>query len=68
MGILVYFDSAVATPSIKGKIITKNKVDASHILFEYAGKYNPEKHDSVPQRLIIGEATSDYSGKMLPDE
>jgi len=68
MEVPMYFDSAVAIPSIKGKIITKKKGGASYILFEYGRKYNPEKRYSVPQRVIIGKVTADDPGRMLPNE
>lgn len=64
----MYYDSAVQIPSVRGKIITKKKGDASYILYEYCRKYNPEKRYSVPQRVIIGKVSEDDPSLMLPNE
>ena len=65
---LVYYDSAVEIPSVRGKIITKKKGDATYILFQYGQKYNAEKKYAVPLRAIIGKMDPSDGRLMFPNE
>ena len=38
----MYYDSAIQTPMVKGKIITKKKGPAVYILYQYGTDYNPK--------------------------
>ena len=64
----MYYDFAVAIPSVQGKIIAKKKGSATYILFQYGQKYNPEKKYSIPLRSSIGKAIPDQPGFMYPNE
>ena len=64
----MYYDFAVAIPSVQGKIIAKKKGSATYILFQYGQKYNPDKKYSIPLRSSIGKAIPDQPGFMYPNE
>ena len=64
----MYYDSAVEIPSVRGKIITKKKGDATYILFQYGQKYNAEKKYAVPLRAIIGKMDPSDGRLMFPNE
>ena len=64
----MYLNTTVQIPSIKGKIITKKKGDATYILYQYGSKYNKEKQYSVPKRAIVGKVSGDDPMQMFPNE
>ena len=64
----MYLNTKVQIPSIKGKIITKKKGDATYILYQYGSEYNKEKQYSVPKRAIVGKVSGDDSTQMFPNE
>lgn len=64
----MYYDFAVAIPSVQGKIITKKKGSATYILFQYGEKYKTDKKYSIPLRSSIGKAIPDRPGFMYPNE
>ena len=64
----MYYDFAVAIPSVKGKIIYKHKGSATYVQFQYDETYKPNKKYSVPKRVSIGKAIPDRPGFMIPNE
>ena len=64
----MYFDSAVAIPSEKGKIIIKKKGNAVYVLYQHGYVYKPDKKYSVPQRTIIGKVNPAATDTMYPNE
>lgn len=61
----MYFDSVVAIPSEKGKIITKKKGNATYVLYQYGQVYKPDKKYAIPQRTVIGKVRLLKSGLQL---
>ena len=68
IGGVMYFNTTVKIPEIKGKIITKKKGATTYILYQYGNEYNPEKQYSVPLRAIVGKACVDNPSLMFPNE
>lgn len=64
----MYFDSAVAIPVVKGKILTKKKGGSTYILYQHGQVYKPDKKYAVPQRTIIGKVKPDAPDTMYPNE
>lgn len=64
----MYLNTSVKIPSVKGKIITKKKGNASYILYQYGSEYNEEKKYAVPQRAIVGKVSPEDSTLMFPNE
>lgn len=64
----MYFDSVVAIPSEKGKIITKKKGNATYVLYQYGQVYKPDKKYAIPQRTVIGKVSLESSDMMFPNE
>lgn len=64
----MYFDSTVAIPSEKGKIIIKKKGNAEYVLYQRGQVYKPDKKYAVPQRSIIGKVNPDAPDTMYPNE
>ena len=65
---LMYLNTTVKIPKIKGKIITKKKGGATYILYQYGNEYKPEKQYSVPLRTIVGKVSTDDATLMFPNE
>jgi hypothetical protein len=65
---LMYLNTAVKIPVVKGKIITKKKGGATYILYQYGSEYNPEKRYAVPQRAIVGKVSDADPTLMFPNE
>ena len=63
-----YFDSVVAIPSEKGKIITKKKGNATYVLYQYGQVYRLDKKYAIPQRTVIGKMSLESSDMMFPNE
>ena len=68
MGGVMYLNTTVKIPEIKGKIITKKKGTTTYILYQYGSEYRPEKQYSVPLRTIVGKISSSDSTLMIPNE
>ena len=68
IGGVMYFNTTVKIPEIKGKIIAKKKGATTYILYQYGNEYNPEKQYSVPLRAIVGKACVDNPSLMFPNE
>ena len=64
----MYYGYTVDIPLVRGKIITKQKGDATYVLFQYGQKYNAEKKYAIPQRTIIGKIHADNHQVMYPNE
>ena len=64
----MYYDFAIAIPSVQGKIITKRKGSSTYILYQYGQEYNPDKKYAVPQRTIIGKVAAGKPGFMFPND
>ena len=64
----MYYDSAIQTPMVKGKIITKKKGSAVYILYQYGTDYNSVKQYSIPKRTIIGKQVPTDPSRMYPND
>ena len=64
----MYYDFAVAIPSVQGKIIFKHKGSATYVQFQYDGDYKPDKRYSIPKRVSIGKVIPEQPGYMYPNE
>jgi len=64
----MYFDSTVAIPVVKGKIITKKKGGSTYVLYQHGQVYKPDKKYAIPQRTIIGKVNPDTPDMMYPNE
>ena len=51
----MYYNFTVQIPSIKGKVLTKDKGAATYILYQYGLDYKPDKKYAIPKRTIIGK-------------
>ena len=67
-GGVMYLNTTVKIPEIKGKIIAKKKGTTAYILYQYGSEYHPEKQYSVPLRTIVGKMSSSDSTLMFPNE
>jgi transposase len=65
---LMYLNTTVKIPVVKGKIITKKKGGATYILYQYGSEYNSEKQYAVPQRAIVGKVSDADPALMFPNE
>ena len=65
IGGVMYLNTTVKIPEIKGKIITKKKGTTTYILYQYGSEYRPEKQYSVPLRTIVGKISDSDAKKTL---
>ena len=53
-GGVMYLNTTVKIPEMKGKIISKKKGGTTYILYQYGSEYNPDKQYAIPLRTIVG--------------
>lgn len=64
----MYYDFTVQIPSVKGKVLTKNKGKATYVLYQYGLDYKPDKKYAIPKRTIIGKVDPLDQSLMFPNE
>ena len=64
----MYYNFTVQIPSIKGKVLTKDKGAATYILYQYGLDYKPDKKYAIPKRTIIGKVDPADRSRMYPNE
>lgn len=68
IGGVMYLNTTVRIPEIKGKIITKKKGGATYILYQYGSEYNTDKKYAIPLRAIVGKVSPSDETLMFPNE
>lgn len=64
----MYYNFTVQIPSIKGKVLTKDKGTTTYILYQYGLDYKPDKKYAIPKRTIIGKVDPADRSRMYPNE
>ena len=67
-GAELYYDFTVQIPSIKGKVLTKDKGKTTYVLYQYGLDYKPDKKYAIPKRTIIGKVDPSDKSLMFPNE
>lgn len=67
-GGVMYLNTTVKIPEMKGKIISKKKGGTTYILYQYGSEYNPDKQYAIPLRTIVGKVSPSDASLMFPNE
>lgn len=67
-GGVMYLNTTVKIPEMKGKIISKKKGGTTYILYQYGSEYNPDKQYAIPLRTIVGKLSPSDASLMFPNE
>ena len=68
IGGVMYFNTTVEIPKIKGRIIRRKRGRTTYILYQYGTEYNQEKRYTIPLRAIIGKESASDPSRMFPNE
>lgn len=64
----MYYNFTVQLPSVKGKVLTKDKGGTTYVLYQYGTDYKPDKKYAVPKRIVIGKVDPSDRSRMFPNE